>query len=125
MNTEWNFSTKVIHHKKTLNESSNAVSQPVIPAVAYAFSSADEAAATVTGEREGIYYGRYGNPTTEQLEDKIAILENAEAALGVSSGMAAIANALLAVLSQGDHIVITKDVRSEERRVGKEVRSVR
>ncbi|HLQ98309.1 MAG TPA: aminotransferase class I/II-fold pyridoxal phosphate-dependent enzyme [Candidatus Dormibacteraeota bacterium] len=110
MNTEWNFSTKVIHHKKTLNESSNAVSQPVIPAVAYAFSSADEAAATVTGEREGIYYGRYGNPTTEQLEDKIAILENAEAALGVSSGMAAIANALLAVLSQGDHIVITKDV---------------
>src|SRR5690625_6960714 len=50
MNTEWNFSTKAIHHKKTLNESSNAVSQPVIPAVAYAFNRADEAAATVTGE---------------------------------------------------------------------------
>jgi len=110
MNRKWNFSTKAIHHNKPLNVNNHAVSQPVVPAVAYAFNSADEAAATVTGEREGFYYGRYGNPTTEVLEDKIATLENAEAALGVSSGMAAITNALLAVLSQGDHVVITKDV---------------
>lgn len=44
------------------------------------------------------------------MEKKIATLENAEAALGVSSGMAAISTTLLTYLSQGDHVVVTKDV---------------
>src|SRR5699024_7043858 len=54
--------------------------------------------------------GRYGNPTTRTLEKKIASLENAEDALGVSSGMAAISIAFLAFLGQGDHVLVTKDV---------------
>jgi methionine-gamma-lyase len=78
--------------------------------VAYAFPDADAAAACVAGQREGTYYGRYGNPTIQTLEEKIAALENGEAALGVSSGMAAISASLLAFLQQGDHVVCTRDV---------------
>jgi len=110
MTNEWKFDTQAIHCEQSPEKENRAVSQPIIPAVAYAFESANEAADVVTGEKTGPYYGRYGNPTTDTLERKIAVLENAEAALGVSSGMAAITTALLTYLRQGDHVVVTKDV---------------
>lgn len=107
---KWAMDTAVIHTAQEPCEKTGAVVSPVVPAVAYAFSDADAAAACVAGEREGTYYGRYGNPTILTLETKIASLENGEAALGVSSGMAAISAALLAFLKQGDHVVCTRDV---------------
>lgn len=110
MNKNWDFNTKAIHNEQTSCEKTRAISQPVVPAVAYHFQDADEAASVVSGESEGTYYGRYGNPTTCTLEKKIASLEYSEDALGVSSGMAAISISLLAYLKQGDHVVVTKDV---------------
>src|SRR5690625_661835 len=110
MDKQWQFNTKVIHSEQILCEKTGAISQPIVPAVAYSFSDAGAAVDVVTGEKEGTYYGRYGNPTTRTLEKKIAHLENAEDALGVSSGMAAISIALLAFLGQGDHVLVTKDV---------------
>jgi methionine-gamma-lyase len=107
---KWNFDTTLIHAAQRPNEKTGAIATGIIPAVAYAFHDVDTAAEVVSGEREGTYYGRYGNPTTKTLEDKIAILEKAEAALGVSSGMAAISVALLAFLKQGDHVLVTQDV---------------
>lgn len=107
---KWKMDTALIHAGHQPCDKTGAVAPAVVPAVAYAFSDADAAAAVVSGEREGTYYGRYGNPTIASLEMKIAALENGEAALGVSSGMAAISGALLAFLKQGDHVVCTKDV---------------
>jgi len=52
-------------------------------------------------------YTRWDNPTTRQLERKLAVLEQAEACLAFASGMAASAAVLLAHLSQGDHLVIS------------------
>jgi methionine-gamma-lyase len=52
-------------------------------------------------------YTRWANPTTQQLESKLAILEQAEAGIAFASGMAASAAVLLAHLSQGDHLVIS------------------
>jgi len=110
MKTNWNFNTKAVHSEQSPEKDTEAISQPIVPAVAYSFNDANEAAAVVTGEKEGTYYGRYGNPTTRTLERKMAVLEQAEDSLGVSSGMAAISIALLAFLKQGDHVVVTKDV---------------
>lgn len=110
MSKDWNFNTRAVHLEQTPDEKTRVVSEPIVPAVAYSFKDADEAAAVVSGEMEGVYYGRYGNPTTRTLEKKIAALEGAEDALGVSSGMAAISIALLAFLKQGDHVIVTKDV---------------
>ncbi|MED1800356.1 trans-sulfuration enzyme family protein [Brevibacillus porteri] len=107
---KWKMDTSIIHTAQTPCQKTGAVVSAVVPAVAYAFPDADSAAACVAGEREGTYYGRYGNPTITTLEQKIAALENGEAALGVSSGMAAISGALLAFLKQGDHVVCTRDV---------------
>ncbi|HLS20673.1 MAG TPA: aminotransferase class I/II-fold pyridoxal phosphate-dependent enzyme [Bacillota bacterium] len=110
MNEQWKFNTKVIHSEQIPCEKTGAISQPIVPAVAYSFPDANSAVDVVTGKTDGTYYGRYGNPTTRTLEKKIASLENAEEALGVSSGMAAISIALLAFLGQGDHVLVTKDV---------------
>ncbi len=52
-------------------------------------------------------YTRWGNPTTQQLEQKLTILEQAEAGIAFASGMAASASVLLAHLSQGDHLVMS------------------
>jgi cystathionine beta-lyase/cystathionine gamma-synthase len=52
-------------------------------------------------------YTRWDNPTTQQLERKLAVLEQAEACLAFASGMAANAAVMLAHLSQGDHLVLS------------------
>ncbi|WP_062108527.1 trans-sulfuration enzyme family protein [Bacillus niameyensis] len=110
MNNDWRADTQIIHSHLSPNKDTRAVSQPIVPAVAYAFPDAESAAAVVSGETPGVYYGRYGNPTVATLEEKMADLENGEAALGVSSGMAAISCAILAFCQSGDHLLVTKDV---------------
>jgi len=52
-------------------------------------------------------YTRWDNPTTQQLEHKLAVLEQAEACLAFASGMAASAAVMLAHLNQGDHLVLS------------------
>ncbi|MNO30572.1 Methionine gamma-lyase [compost metagenome] len=110
MQSEWKMDTKIIHESQSPDPRTGAISQSLIPAVAYAFPDAETAASVVAGEAEGVYYGRYGNPTSRTLEKKIAALEGGEDALGVSSGMAAISIALLGFLKHGDHVLVTKDV---------------
>jgi O-succinylhomoserine sulfhydrylase len=53
-------------------------------------------------------YGRYGNPTVSMFEQRLALLEGAEACYGVASGMAAVYGALACVLKSGDHIVSSR-----------------
>ena len=52
-------------------------------------------------------YTRWSNPTTQQLEEKLAVLEQAESCVAFASGMAATASVLLNHLSKGDHLVIS------------------
>lgn len=106
----WKFNTKTVHLAQEPDHKTGAVSEPIVPAVAYAFTDAETAASIVNGEEEGIYYGRYGNPTSRTLEKKMAGLEGSEDALGVSSGMAAISIAIMTFLKNKDHIIVTKDV---------------
>lgn len=105
-----NFNTQAIHNAQTPDLETRAVSLPVVPAVAYSFETAEEAVSVVNGEKEGVYYGRYGNPTSRKLEEKVSSLEDSEDALAVSSGMAAISIALMNFLKTGDHVLVTKDV---------------
>ncbi|OXM85432.1 trans-sulfuration enzyme family protein [Paenibacillus rigui] len=110
MKQGWGFDTAAVHAAQKPDDKTGAISQSIVPAVAYAFPDAETAAAVVAGCQEGTYYGRYGNPTTRTLEQKIAQLENGEDSIGLSSGMAAISSALLAFLQHGDHVLVTRDV---------------
>ena len=58
-------------------------------------------------EQSPFVYTRWSNPTTQQLEQKLAILEQSEACVAFASGMAATASILLSHLSNGDHLIIS------------------
>lgn len=64
--------------------------------------------ANTTNNDGGYVYGRYGNPTVTMFEERLALLEGAESAYGVASGMAAVFGALACQLKTGDHIVSSK-----------------
>ncbi|MES2825505.1 MAG: O-succinylhomoserine sulfhydrylase [Pseudomonadota bacterium] len=76
----------------------------------YVFASAQEAADRFAGAQAGNVYSRYTNPTVRNFEERIAALEGAEAAVGTSSGMAAILSTCMALLKSGDHIVCSRSV---------------
>jgi len=71
----------------------------------YSYDDAGTAAARFAGEAEGMTYSRLQNPTVAMLEERIALMEGAEACRVQASGMAAMTAALLCQLSAGDHIV--------------------
>ncbi|MCW2368506.1 trans-sulfuration enzyme family protein [Sphingobium sp. B11D3D] len=71
----------------------------------YTYDSAEEVAARFAGEATGMQYSRFQNPTVQMLEERIALMEGAEACKVQASGMAAMTSALLCMLSAGDHVV--------------------
>ncbi|MDO6413468.1 O-succinylhomoserine sulfhydrylase [Sphingomonas sp. BIUV-7] len=71
----------------------------------YTYDKAADAAARFAGEQQGMTYSRLQNPTVEMLEQRIALIEGAEACRAMATGMAAMTAALLCQLSQGDHVV--------------------
>lgn len=71
----------------------------------YAYDCAADAAARFAGEQQGMTYSRLQNPTVEMLEQRIALMEGADACRTMATGMAAMTAALLCQLQMGDHVV--------------------
>jgi O-succinylhomoserine sulfhydrylase len=71
----------------------------------FTYDDAETVAARFAGEAEGMTYSRLQNPTVQMLEERIALMEGAEACRTQATGMAAMTTALLCQLSQGDHVV--------------------
>jgi len=86
-----------------------ATQVPVVVSVAYNYDDMDEWYDVAVGKKQGHIYGRNTNPTVQAFEDKVKILEGAEAATSFSTGMAAISNTLYTFLRPGDRIVSIKD----------------
>ncbi|MDQ6600512.1 cystathionine gamma-synthase family protein [Bacillus salipaludis] len=86
-----------------------ATQVPVVLSVAYGYDDMDEWYDVAIGKKKGHIYGRNTNPTVQAFEDKIKILEGAEAATSFSTGMAAISNTLSTFLVPGDKIISIKD----------------
>ncbi|MGO9389823.1 O-succinylhomoserine sulfhydrylase [Rhodoblastus sp.] len=71
----------------------------------FVYNSAEVAEGRFTGEDEGFQYSRFGNPTVAMFEERVALLEGAEAARATATGMAAVTGALMGQVKAGDHIV--------------------
>lgn len=102
------FSTDAIHHGYEQLEQHGSLIPPIYMTSTYAFKNVDQGAARFSGEEAGHFYSRISNPTTDILEQRFAKLENAEAALGFSSGMGAITSVFWTLLESGDEIIIDK-----------------
>ncbi|MGD9496177.1 MAG: PLP-dependent aspartate aminotransferase family protein [Armatimonadota bacterium] len=99
--------TRAVHAGYEADAQTGAVSPPIYQTATFAFESAEQGAARFAHEDAGYIYTRYGNLTTRVVEERMAALEGAEAALATASGMAAIATVLLGLLRYGDHVVAT------------------
>jgi O-succinylhomoserine sulfhydrylase len=74
----------------------------------YVYGSAAEAEAAFKGEHDRYIYSRYGNPTVKVFEERLRLLEGAEACLATSSGMAAVFAALACHVESGDRVVASR-----------------
>lgn len=86
-----------------------AVTTPIVNSVAFAYNDLDEWYNVSTGKSDGYIYSRNTNPTVTSLEEKIRVLEGADAATAFATGMAAISNTLFTFLKPGKRVVSVKD----------------
>jgi cystathionine gamma-synthase len=103
------FSTKTIWAGEKEQLAFGATQVPVVHSVSFGYDDMDEWYEVAVGRKPGHIYGRNTNPTVQAFEDKIRILEGAEAATSFSTGMAAISNTLGTLLFPGDRVVSIKD----------------
>lgn len=86
-----------------------ATQVPVVHSVSFGYDDLDEWRAAALGEIPGHIYGRNTNPTVAVFEEKVRILEDAEAATSFSTGMAAISDTLFTLLEPGRRVVSVVD----------------
>jgi len=101
---EKGFGTKAIHGGYEKNEV-GALATPIYQTSTFIFDSAEQGGKRFALEEEGYMYTRLGNPTNTQVENKLALLENAEACVSAASGMGAITSCLWSILEAGDHVI--------------------
>ncbi len=89
----------------TLRSEFGETSEAIFLTSGYAYDTAGEAAARFRGEAPGMTYSRLQNPTNLMLEERLCLLEGAEAGRVTATGMAAMSTALMSHLSAGDHLV--------------------
>jgi O-succinylhomoserine sulfhydrylase len=103
----WRTATALVHGggwRSPLGETSEAL----YLTSGYVYRSAEDAEARFKGEQDGYVYSRYGSPTVSMFEERMALLEGAEAARATASGMAAVTASLLCHLNAGDHVVAAR-----------------
>jgi O-succinylhomoserine sulfhydrylase len=74
----------------------------------FVYDEPETAEKRFAGEDDGYVYGRYGNPTVSMFEERLRLLEGAEACYGLASGMASVFGSLACQLKAGDHLVSSK-----------------
>jgi methionine-gamma-lyase len=98
--------TRAIHGKH-LYAFKGPVTTPIYQTSTYRFKNSKDAVRYAQGDPTVLVYTRYHNPTVNEAEDRIALMEGGEAAALFSSGMAAISTAILSLCNKGDEIVST------------------
>jgi len=101
---DWEIETRAVRGGLMRTEHGE-ISEALFLNQSFAYESAAAADARFAGNAPGFIYQRFGNPTTQMFEDRLALLEGAEACKATASGMAAIQLALMGLLRAGDHLV--------------------
>ena len=103
----WGDATKLV--RGGLNRSAHGeTSEALYFNSGFVYDEPETAERRFAGEDDGYVYGRYGNPTVTMFEERLALLEGAEACYAVASGMAAVFGALACQLKAGDHVVASR-----------------
>ncbi len=104
ISAKWRPATRAVR-AGTMRSEHGETSEALYLTSGYTYDDAQTVADRFAGEAVGMQYSRFQNPTVAMLEERIAMLEGAEACKAQASGMAAMTSALLCMLSSGDHVV--------------------
>ena len=102
-------SSRAVHGGERQQRATDALTVPIYQTSTYVFRDTQELIDFKEGRIDKGEYGRYGNPTIQAVERKIAALEHADDALMWASGMCAITSTLLTLLRPGQHMITTTD----------------
>lgn len=105
--SKWRPATRAVRGG-TWRSEQGETSEAIFLTSGYSYDDAETPAARFAGEQPGMTYGRTQNPTVQMLEERIALMEGAEACRVQATGMAAMTAAMLCQLSAGDHMVIAR-----------------
>ncbi|MGC2459981.1 MAG: aminotransferase class I/II-fold pyridoxal phosphate-dependent enzyme [Steroidobacteraceae bacterium] len=96
-----------VNHPPTVDvpAGNRPVVAPIYQTVKFEFESVDDTLRSLSGERPGFFYLRSSNPTTRVLELTLAELQGRDDCLVCASGVGAIAQTLLSLTRQGDHVL--------------------
>lgn len=103
----WRPATRLVHGG-TVRSAFGETSEALFLTQGFVYDSAESAEARFKGDEEGFIYSRYANPTVHMFEQRMCLLEGAEDARAMASGMAAVASAIACQLSAGDHVVAAR-----------------
>ncbi|MFN3855138.1 MAG: O-succinylhomoserine sulfhydrylase [Phreatobacter sp.] len=95
-------------HGGTLRSEFGETSEALFLTQGHVYETAEQAEARFKNADPGFIYARFSNPTVQMFEERMALLEGAEAAKATATGMAAVNAALFGQLSAGDHVVAAK-----------------
>ena len=107
MSKNWHPATQLVHGG-TLRSPYGETSEAIFLTQGFVYESSEAAEARFKGETDGYIYARYGSPTNDMFERRMCLLEGAEDARAMASGMAAVAAAVLCQVKAGDHIVAAR-----------------
>lgn len=105
MPTEYSLETICVHGAYNPSEHQRARAVPLYQSSAFVYDSVDHAANLFALDEPGFIYSRLGNPTVDEAEKRIALLEGGYGAVGFASGMAALTGFCLNMLRPGDEIL--------------------
>lgn len=101
---DWELETKLVRGG-TVRTPYGEISEALFLTQSFSYESAGAADRRFSGDEPGFIYQRFGNPTTQMFEDRLALLEGADVCKATASGMAAVHVALQGLVRAGDHIV--------------------
>ncbi len=105
-------STDAVHAGSREDRPDHTLAPAVAQTATYTFADTADLERYLAGDDpnpERQEYGRYGNPTVREVEQRVAALDGAEDALLFGSGMAAITSSILAFVKSGDHVILFRD----------------
>ncbi|MGH1419466.1 MAG: O-succinylhomoserine sulfhydrylase [Hyphomicrobiaceae bacterium] len=101
----WHPATQLVHGG-SMRSQWGETSEGLFLTQGFVYNSAEQAEARFKNEEPaGYQYSRFGNPTVTMFEERIRLIEGAEACRATATGMAAVSSAILSYLNAGDHIV--------------------
>lgn len=104
------FKTQLLHSGSGADKHSGALTTPIYQSSTFTYGTAADGKARFAGEQAGFIYSRMGNPTVQALEQQLAVLEGADEALVIASGMAAVSSIFYALVSSGDEVAFIDPV---------------